>query len=172
MKTKTKTKTTDYTSPEERLSELPGNWRYAVAPPEETKIFHQTLCELLAEEADGGAMETLKISNLITAFAANPCLVWLDDVRKVLQRVPAAEAIVGKTTEAKLESAKAKSETDHAKAVEELERAKRGIIVAETKVKTAANDLDRFREASNLLADPPGHAKAAVDHLKRLQGAG
>ncbi len=172
----TETQTTEYASPEERLAELPGNWRYAVGTPEERAVFHQIIAELLAEEISGlgnGALASLKISQLIEAVAGHRCKVWLDDVRQILRRVPDAEAIVGKSNEEKLEAAKAKAETAHAKAVEELEAAKRGVIVAETKVKTATTDLERYREAENLLSDPrPGHAVAGIAHLRRLQGKG
>jgi len=162
---------TTYASPEERLSELPPGWRYAVGTREQQAIFHRMIAELLAEEAAGNGLATLKISQAIEAVAGHRVKTWLDDVRQIFQRVPDAEAIVGKASETKLEAAKSKAETDHAKAVEALEAAKRSVIVAETKVRTAAHDLDRFRDASNLLNDPqPGHAVAAIAHLKRLQG--
>ena len=127
-------------------------------------------------EEDGergrGAEEKRKINKIREEEEGKRDKRGVEEVRKEKRREKDDEEDVGKKREAKKESEKAKAETDHAKAVGELEAAKRGIIVAETKVKTAANDLDRFREASNLLADPPGHAKAAVDHLKRLQGTG
>lgn len=157
--------------PEDLLQQLPPAWRYAVGTPEDKAIFHEVIARLLAEEADGDGGVSLRIQNLLTAYAAQRCCVWIDDVRRVLRQVPDAEAIVAKSSEAKLTTARNKAETASEKAADDLDAAKRAVIVAEQALKTAEADLERFRDADRLLNDPPGHAGPAVEHLRRLRGA-
>jgi len=167
---------TNLPKPEERLQELPGNWRYAIGSREEQAIFHQIVAELLAEEVSGlgrGALSTVVLTQIIESVAGHQVKTWLPAVRKILKRVPAAEALIAKTSEAKLESAKAKSETDHAKAVQELELANQRVIDVETKVKTATFNLQKFRESDKMLNNPKlTHSIPAIKHLQRLRGNG
>lgn len=171
----TKTKSTDY-KPEDQLQQLPGNWHYGVASPEEQALFQKIIGELLAEEVSSsgrGALATVIINQIIESTAGHLTKTWIPKVRQILKQVPAAEAIVAKTSAAKLESAEAKSKVDLAKAIAFLEQAEQSVIAVEVKLKMAANDLYKFREASKMLSDPtPGQAIAAIEHLRRLRDNG
>lgn len=161
MTTKTKKTTTKTSRPEDLLKKLPPGFQMgkSTTTAEHRNLFYRAIGELIAEQLhfDTGGEGEIRIKSLIDSFGSGLSGQTLNAARRRLAEVIQAEQLIEETDPQKLADAKADAAEKLVQARDELREAQEKARLAQAEQAQAAEALERFNRAEDMLRNPDIH---------------